>query len=450
MVKHIWQGRTIARWWPDDKRWECRKPFDLFLSPPGEAIAPSSRLAMPVPSPEMALLLSCLHPPGVNQHANREGISARIDPEINWAILLGLAREHRVLPLVHHWLSRVPRVPGAVLEELKRYQLRITAFNMRASSELTSLLGTFSDEGLTVIPVKGPVLAMRAYGSTSLRQYEDLDFVVPFGHLLQARDTLVKKGYTLVGMPDSPLHRAYLKTLQDWVFYNESRRHLVDIKPVLLSHLTSRQTDVDWLKTTLQPLIMDHHSIQAPNRIGMLIVSCMHGTNNVWCKASLLADVAALAGQMDSSEWNTLLADAAAIGKTNDVLIGLGLARDILGLELPERVKECRDWDSRIDSLLAMAAGKLIQQGRLESSREAWNFERKTRVNRTDAWRCIYRYVLVPGTVEWGLFKLPPALAFVYTLVRPIRLLGDLMFPCRKRGTVHSLAEHQAKGGKSF
>lgn len=34
MVKYVWRNRTVARWWPEQGRFACRKPFDLFLTSP--------------------------------------------------------------------------------------------------------------------------------------------------------------------------------------------------------------------------------------------------------------------------------------------------------------------------------------------------------------------------------------------------------------------------------
>ncbi len=34
LVKYTHRGRVVARWWPETGRWECRKPYDLFLARP--------------------------------------------------------------------------------------------------------------------------------------------------------------------------------------------------------------------------------------------------------------------------------------------------------------------------------------------------------------------------------------------------------------------------------
>jgi len=36
LFKTTYRGRTVARWWPQSNRFECRKPYDLFVSRPGD------------------------------------------------------------------------------------------------------------------------------------------------------------------------------------------------------------------------------------------------------------------------------------------------------------------------------------------------------------------------------------------------------------------------------
>ena len=34
LTKFIHRGRTVASWLPEERRWQCRMPYDLLLSPP--------------------------------------------------------------------------------------------------------------------------------------------------------------------------------------------------------------------------------------------------------------------------------------------------------------------------------------------------------------------------------------------------------------------------------
>ena len=37
LVKYVCGGRTVARWWPEQNRFECRKPYDLVIPRPDGA-----------------------------------------------------------------------------------------------------------------------------------------------------------------------------------------------------------------------------------------------------------------------------------------------------------------------------------------------------------------------------------------------------------------------------
>lgn len=34
LIKYLSKGRTVARWWPEEGRFECRKPYDLVIPRP--------------------------------------------------------------------------------------------------------------------------------------------------------------------------------------------------------------------------------------------------------------------------------------------------------------------------------------------------------------------------------------------------------------------------------
>ncbi len=37
LVKYVCGGRTVARWWPEKRRFDCQKPYDLVIPPPDGA-----------------------------------------------------------------------------------------------------------------------------------------------------------------------------------------------------------------------------------------------------------------------------------------------------------------------------------------------------------------------------------------------------------------------------
>ena len=76
------------------------------------------------------------------------------------------------------------------------------------SSELKGLLRAFAEEGLPVIPLKGPCLAERLYGGAALRSSRDLDLLVQASHVAPADALLGRLGFAPLGHPDD-YHQAW-------------------------------------------------------------------------------------------------------------------------------------------------------------------------------------------------------------------------------------------------
>jgi hypothetical protein len=65
--------------------------------------------------------------------------------------------------------------------------------NLYLAAEMLRLSGLFRAKGLMVIPYKGPLLALQAYGDFALRQFADLDFAVRQSDLPRAAEFSVQK-----------------------------------------------------------------------------------------------------------------------------------------------------------------------------------------------------------------------------------------------------------------
>ena len=117
---------------------------------------------------------------------------------VDWIRVMHAAHNHGVLPLfVRNLVAAVgDTVPHEILQTLKRAVLAHTTRNLVLTNILTEILLAFDEEGIPAIPLKGPVLAMVAYGDVSLRAYNDLDILVPRTHVFRAMNMLGARGYS--------------------------------------------------------------------------------------------------------------------------------------------------------------------------------------------------------------------------------------------------------------
>jgi hypothetical protein len=127
-----------------------------------------------------------------------------------WEAALSLAEEHHVLPwatasLRAHDVSLGPELSARV-SRIER-EAAIAAFYW--SAELKGVLHAFEEHGVVVVPLKGPFLAERLYGSTALRASLDLDLLVSKANVARAEAVLIAIGFT-PGTPDD-YHRQWYR-----------------------------------------------------------------------------------------------------------------------------------------------------------------------------------------------------------------------------------------------
>ena len=133
-----------------------------------------------------------------------------VDDE-EWEAALALAEEESVLPLAAARLhSRQAALSQSIADRVSQSERDAALAAFYWSSELQGVLRAFAQGEVRAIPLKGPFLAERLYGSTSLRVSRDLDLLVPKADLARAEAVLSAAGF-MPGDGDDyhrPWHRA--------------------------------------------------------------------------------------------------------------------------------------------------------------------------------------------------------------------------------------------------
>lgn len=118
--------------------------------------------------------------------------------ERDWETLLAMARQHRLLPLLHWRLSReraeLP-VPQAVSETLAVAFKRSAMRALQMQQELVLLHRLLANAGVPHLALKGAYLALHAYPHPALRPMRDLDILVPQAQALDTYQLLLDNGF---------------------------------------------------------------------------------------------------------------------------------------------------------------------------------------------------------------------------------------------------------------
>ncbi len=128
---------------------------------------------------------------------------SRTVAELEWRAAFALAEQQHVLPLIAHALGEAEvLLPKAIEEQRRQAEREATLYGFLQSSELKEILHAFAIAKIAVLPLKGPHLAKRVYGSAALRISRDLDILVSRADFSAAALLLQKLDLSPVGRAD--------------------------------------------------------------------------------------------------------------------------------------------------------------------------------------------------------------------------------------------------------
>lgn len=375
--------------------------------------------------PEISLLLSCSHPRIDSKHA--DSIKEICQNNIDWNYLLRLAGCHGLIPLLFHRLNSIcpEAIPGPILSRLKNHFNANLGYNRFLTGELLRLLNLFENHGIPAIPFKGPILASCVYGDLSLREFSDLDILIPEKDILRAKELLLSQGYLPIFQLNTVQETALIKSACEYNFRHERTRVNVEIHwkffpRELFLPLTLKDI---WERVKTVSIFGEEVQILSPE--DLLLILCVHGHKHCWEGLGWVCDLACLIQLHQDMEWQLVIGEAYRCSSERMLFLGLYLARDLLDMDLPDYVWQKVQSDSKVESLAWMVYKDLFSErngslGFLERSlfhlRSIKTFWKRVQY-------CYYQ-TIPPSLVEFEILKFPSSLFFLYYVFRPFRLLG--------------------------
>src|ERR1700676_527646 len=283
-------------------------------------------------SPEWAALLQC-----ASLHVDLLVLSALLR-EVSWPALVTLAEAHGVISLLASAAAQFEEdiVPPEFAHKIRQLHRAQVLSALQMTIELFRLVDQFRDAGLATLLVKGPCLALRAYGDTGARQYGDLDFLVRQKDILRATELMIAAGYE----PEIPVEAISPQRIPgQYVFVRIAAPLLVELHTERTMRYFPRGLPIEDFFARRQYVSVDGHHIPALAIEDELLLICIHGAKHLWERLSLIADVAAFIARQTGFNWERSFADARTVGAERMLHTGLLLASDLLGAALPQHVR---------------------------------------------------------------------------------------------------------------
>jgi hypothetical protein len=309
-------------------------------------------------SPTLRLLLACVRPP---PHALAENeIRALCRAKPDWQQFLVLTSQHRVAPLVSHNLAQLelPGLPEATRQGLARRAEANTRRALLQAAELARLAPRFQAAGVRLLLLKGPAMAMQAYGDLTLRHAGDLDLLVTPESLKQAEAILQDAGYrrTWPAGALSPRREALLHRYAAETAFRH-RQHGLEVELhwrwIHNEHLFPLPFDTAWQRA--EPIRLGATEIFAPVTMDHLLYAAAHGAKHGWARIQWLCDLPALMSRSPGIESEVAYARAEQLGIAPLLAQGLLLTRRALSLpSSPEPGQQLDAQANRLRHLVAL------------------------------------------------------------------------------------------------
>jgi hypothetical protein len=362
---------------------------------------------------EWPLLLECSSVTG----ASSRKVAAAKD-KVDVETLIALARAHGVIGLVAANLLRAE--DNSFREALIGAQRAQVISTMPLIAELFRVLEILEAARVNAVVVKGPALAVRAFGDSSARHYGDIDFLLRNSDVACASKELIAGGF------QSPISSDAIRSQKDpgqYMFRRSSAGPLIELhtertlryfpRPLPVEDFFRRRTIVD----------VDGRAVPALSAEDEFVLISIHGAKHFWERLMWIADVAALIRNCPALDWKRVKKTAADVGAERMVRVALLLANRVLRAEIPKEMERevaadsgCATIVRRIESWLPYAGNEpppLMQ-------RALFRFQMRGQL--FAGARYLTRLSLTPTEDDWLGDSNPPAAALRESLRRPFRL----------------------------
>ena len=289
-----------------------------------------------------------------------------------------LAKVQGLLPLASHFVLNQPQRdwPPAIRDEARKMRDFALFRNVQLMAMLGKIQKTLEGGGVPWISMKGPVFTEQYAGSPTLRLSGDLDVLVHPRDAHKA-DALLRGMNITCSKPIRPATRWLGVQPHEHSYYSDSPRFLIELHwslasecyEIVNSETAFRRSRIAKVEGGSFPVLSPEDTLlfAAMHSLGHRWSHFYHVKNLDWILHETLPGPA---GQKNARtlDWDYILYAAAKTRKTRALLLGLSLAREELGAQLPASIQQRSDSDPALPRLRAQVARNFLGSGPEKSS----------------------------------------------------------------------------------
>jgi hypothetical protein len=351
-----------------------------------------------------------------------DSLRAMIAATPDWSTFFDSASRHGVLPLCCQRIIHTAKgqLPTQVAEQCEKALRLNIQNNIRLAWKLVECVETLSESGIECIVLKGPVLALQAYGDLSSRQFSDLDILIHQDDFSKAYDLLLRSGYAPAADLDRKTREYQVRSDNQFTFNQHG--FVIEIHWEIAPRIYAHPLNPEQMWQGLQSIKLLDKDINVLSSNSTILLLCLHGAKHGWKQLKWIIDLAYLGRTFSEDAWLTLLENAKTLGLFRQVCLGLLLAERLAGAQWPSKVHDLINTDYHAQHLAFKVEAGLFRHNNKTSLFEDHKFYVQTREHWQNKFFYLFHLIFVPRPRDWHTFSLPEHLYSLYFFYRPVRL----------------------------
>lgn len=344
---------------------------------------------------------------------------------VDWTRLVEIAYQHGVNGLLCRALLQQEAgvVPAEISGACQIHLESCAEHNHKLADQLSNILSVLSSHGVSAIPFKGPVLAMKAYGDLALRSFRDLDFLVRHEQIESTLSVLRELGYHHEHGLSPRQWRAFVGYAGQDILFGEG----VPFEPHWEFAPSTMALDVDYgaLWDRSVDFQFNGQVVQSFAPEDELIILCLHGCKEKWSKLKWVVDAAEFVSSNPGLDWEAVFVRAERQGMARMVRLTLALCQQLLSLSLPDQVVSWLNKDVIADVWAKQIAADFFNPEQNEVSIYTPSlFHWKMRERLIDKIKYFGRTITQPRLQHFSSIKIPDSMFVAYY---PFKLSHDYL-----------------------
>jgi len=343
-------------------------------------------------SPEAQLITHCARVDVSD--AAQERLTSLLQKDLDWGYLERQIPRHGVEPLVHRALSQYAEfIPDDVLSALGDRSRQTAFHNLQQFHELLRLVRLIENEGVPVIPFKGPMLGALEYGDVSYRRFVDLDIMVRKDDIPRVKELLVEENYEPHRDFNSEEEAEHVEAQLGYEFIHRAKQTVVEVHWTFFYEIYAFDLTPDEVWDRHRTVTLSGVPVRTLATEDLFIYLCTHGTKHRWANLKWIADIAEFTRAHPVLDWSVVARRARRLGCMRMLRLGCYLAYNLLGAPIPTPVVQDAETSRVVRSMGRQVCNDwLFREPDAPKSSELENF--LFHLRERERWRDRWPYVL--------------------------------------------------------